>query len=400
MYKFFLLVLFTVVNSQTQKFISIPLFKHVDESGARILQEAVNSGHLTNKSSPTTTLSEKFKDDKYLQYYGRVDIGTPPQKFNISFNPSVSLTLIASNRYRKKCSGYFRSFDEQSSHSYRELGETLELNNGSIAIKMTKDIFHLPNIHIVDQHFGLVMNGTCEDTVYDGVIGLGFSNNYLTFLDNLVKQKSIESSIAGLFLDRNVKSRSGGELSLGNWNRKYVENPATAEYIQIVHPRTWTIKVKSAFIGDEQFTFDRVANIDLNSYFIDIPYFEAQQIVANTGAINYKGNLIVDCKRVNSLPKIYVYIKNSVYTLAGNDYVDTVNSYKGYCTVLIRSSEENTWNLGGAFLSKYYTIFDYVNNEIAFAKLIPPKSKGSWVHARMWYTSPFLLLTFLIHYLR
>lgn len=51
--------------------------------------------------------------------------------------------------------------------------------------------------------------------------------------------------------------------------------------------------ISSSVIGTTQISFDRIANIDTKSYFIDLPMNEADTVSNVIGALNFKGNFIV-----------------------------------------------------------------------------------------------------------
>nr|APC92573.1 midgut cathepsin D-like protein CatD2 [Dysdercus peruvianus] len=383
--------------AHTDAFIQVQLKKSLDDSWMIILKEAVAKAAHRFNSSLSTHLTPRFEEFKYLQHYTKIGIGDPEQTFDFTFNPIYRMVLVPSVAHKKKCGGTFKAYDEPSSHTYQDIHESFVSNEGfKLNAKVTEDTFHIGKLNVSDQSFGLITEGPCRKSVYDGVIGLGFSKNHLTLLDNMSRLGTINSTIAGLYLDKDVRTTLGGEVALGDWNRKLVKNHDLIDFIPIVNTQipAWQIHIPMSFIGETQISFDRYAILDTTSYFIDVPAYEAEIIAKEIQAWNYDGNLIVDCDRTGILPNITLVINQRNYTLQAKDYVDHVNNYKGSCIVLIRSTKDKVWTLGGAFLGNFYTIFHYETKKLAFAELLP-KNQGNIAQITFWLISSLSIFGFL-----
>lgn len=358
-------------------FISIPLHKERNPLVKELLNELVNSSFIINKKSIHPSQDLHFNN---LQYYGHIKIGEPKgQSFKVSFTtlstsiyvPSIAATLSCGPKNHK-------TFIETDSKTFKATGNVTDNNPlPYTSLKEGYDTVEVDGFAVTGQQILLILDGKCDGLVYDGVVGIGFSdlNKNPSLLANLYKNKRIPQYVVGLSLNRNPKCRNQcGEIVFGGWNSTNV-NTKSLSYIDAVrYPYTsnWKIVLNQVLIGSREIVRNRYALIDTSSSFIWLPKSEIKIIENATHMIPYNSFYLLDKLQVKNLPSLTFSIGGLDYTLNGEDYVDTVDDVKGLSIVLIRSNEglqipKDTWILGTAFVGKYYTILDYTNRKVAFA---------------------------------
>jgi len=93
---------------------------------------------------------------------------------------------------------------------------------------------------------------------------------------------------------------------------------------------------------------------------------------------NNYGQYTVNCAKISSMPTISFTIGGNAFSLTPSQYVEV---YSGNICVtpfipadFTGPSNKPLWILGDAFLSFYYSVYDYGNNRIGFAPVSPSQS--------------------------
>jgi phytepsin len=89
---------------------------------------------------------------------------------------------------------------------------------------------------------------------------------------------------------------------------------------------------------------------------------------------NPNGESTIDCSKLPSLPNINIVIGGTTFTLTPSDYILQVSAggesqcISGFIGMDLPPQLGPTWILGDVFIRAYYTIFDYGNSRLGFAK--------------------------------
>jgi hypothetical protein len=333
-------------------------------------------------SSLTAPENESIKDYANAQYFGSVSIGSPPQSFQVIFDtgssnlwvPKVGCTHCGNPFFGKK-----KKYDHAASSTYGEDNGDFNIMYGSGSVSgffSTDDVILADDIVVSSQRFAEVQDAGGLGFAYalgkfDGILGLGFTSisidNTPTVFENAINQGKVDEPVFSFYLGDNAP----GELTFGGYDESKFEGDLT--FVKLDSATYWQIALDTVAAGDfkrdgseEKIT----AIVDSGTSLIIGPKADIQQLAAAVGATpNIMGEYTIDCEKVADIPDI-------VFTIAGVDYAipgpKTVIQAQGTCLFafmgLALPPGAPNWILGDVFMREYYTVFNYSEETIGFAK--------------------------------
>lgn len=327
--------------------------------------------------------SEIIKDYANAQYYGTVSIGSPAQDFQVIFDtgssnlwiPKVGCTHCGIPIIAPK-----HKYDHSKSSSFAEDGGDFEITYGSGSVSgffSKDDVTLADDIVVSGQRFAEVQDAGGLGMAYslgkfDGILGLGFTSISIdhtpTVFENAIKQNVVDQPVFSFYLGDNAP----GELTFGGYDTSKFEGDLV--YVKLLAATYWEIALDGIKAGDysSEGTDDKkiTAIVDSGTSLIAGPKAEIQKLATTVGATpNIMGEYTIDCAKVEDLPDIVFKIDGNDYTIAGKDAVIQAQNTCLFAFVGMDFPPPGPqWILGDVFMRQYYTVFNYVDKTIGFAK--------------------------------
>jgi len=271
-------------------------------------------------------------------------------------------------------------YDESKSSSYEEDGDDFEIVYGSGSVKgfFSKDDVTLADDIVIDgQGFAEVTDAGGLGVAYslgkfDGILGLGFSSisvgGRTTVFENAMMQNKIDQPIFAFYLGDN----NPGELTFGGYDSSKFEGEL--KYVKLEAATYWEITmdlIKAADYKKEATEDDKItAIVDSGTSLITGPKAEIAKLATSIGAkANIMGEYTIDCSKVDDIPDIIFTIDGTEYSVPGPK---TIIQAQGTCLFAFMALDIPApgpqWILGDVFMRQYYTVFNYHDKTIGFAK--------------------------------
>ncbi|KAL2303506.1 hypothetical protein Nmel_008776 [Mimus melanotis] len=213
---------------------------------------------------------------------------------------------------------------------------------------------------------------------FDGILGLAFPKISVEgaepFFDNVMKQKLVDKNMFSFYLNRDPSGVPGGEMVLGGTDPKYYKGEFS--WFNVTRKAYWQIHMDSVDVANGLTVCEGgcEAIVDTGTSLITGPTKEVKKIQEAIGAKPLiKGEYIIPCEKVPTLPSITMTIGEKGFTLTGEQYVLKIVSgggtvcMSGFSGLDIPPPGGPLWILGDVFIGPYYSAFDRDNNRVGFA---------------------------------
>lgn len=327
--------------------------------------------------------SEIIKDYANAQYFGSISIGSPPQSFQVIFDTGSSnlwVPKVGCSHCGLPIIGKKSKYNHDKSGSYEADGKDFEIMYGSGSVSgfwSNDDVVVAEDLTVTAQRFAEIQDAGGLGVAYalgkfDGILGLGFTSISIdgttTVFENLIKQNAVDQPIFSFYLGDN----GPGELTFGGYDSAKFEGDL--EFVKLDAATYWQITLDAIAAGDyhkEGGADDKItAIVDSGTSLMTGPKAEVAKLAQMVGATaNIVGEYTVDCKTLDQIPDVVFTIGGKEYTIPGSK---TVIQAQGTCLFAFMGMDFPSggpqWILGDVFMRQYYTVFNYVDKTIGFAK--------------------------------
>jgi len=353
------------------------LNKEVDAAKGQNLRAAASDESILRDSE-----SEIIKNYSNAQYFGIVEIGTPPQSFEVIFDTGSSnlwVPKVGCTHCGLPFISHKSKYDDSKSSTYEADGADFEImyGSGSVSGFFGKDDVTLAeDIVINDVEFAEVTDAGGLGMAYsigkfDGILGLGFTSISVggvpTIFEEAIKQNKVDQPIFAFYLGDNQP----GELTFGGYDSSKFEGDL--EYVKLESATYWEIALDSIAAGDykKDSADGKITGIvDSGTSLITGPKAEVTKLAEAIGATaNIVGEYTVDCAKVPDLPDVVFTIGGTEYSIPGSKTVIQMGNTCLFAFMALDIPAPGPqWILGDVFMREFYTVFNYHDQTIGFAK--------------------------------
>lgn len=186
---------------------------------------------------------------------------------------------------------------------------------------------------------------------------------------NMIAQRSVEEPVFAFKLTPSSTGK-GGQLTLGGVDPDDYEGPIT--WLPVTKNLYWEVAMKKVQLGDLKIDEPARAIIDSGTSLITMPSMLADYLNTLIGAYPIPGNMYaLDPRTLDKLPSIKFSLGEHDFELMPSEYTIMFDNLcvSVFSGLDIPSDDGRPiWILGDAFMRKYYTVFDWGQRRIGFAR--------------------------------
>ncbi|CAO3599848.1 unnamed protein product [Absidia cylindrospora] len=313
------------------------------------------------------------------QYYGVVELGTPPQPFTVVFDTGSSNLWVPSTHCSSIACFLHKRYDSSQSNSFIENGTDFSIQYGSGSLEgfISQDTLHVGGISLPHQGFAESTKEpgfTFALARFDGILGLGYNTiavqHVVPPFYNMVNRELVDEPVFSFWLNDAGDESDGGELVFGGMDPAHYQGDIT--WAPVTRKGYWQIEMQDIKFDGEYVDLDPIgAAIDTGSSLIVAPSTVAELINKQLGAKkNWSGQYTIDCDKVDDLPEFCFMFAEKDFCLDGKDYILNVQNQciSGFMGMDIPAPAGPIWIIGDVFLRKYYSVYDLGNDRVGLAK--------------------------------
>jgi hypothetical protein len=319
-----------------------------------------------------------INDYENSQYYGKIELGTPPQSFNVIFDTGSSDLWVAGSKCGTSC-GTHSKYNAAKSSTYVANGTVFDIEYGSGPVSgyESEDVLNFGGYNVQNQIFAEVTDASGLGAGYllgkfDGILGLAFpilSVNHVTpAFQNLVAQGLVDQSLFSFFLGNS--DSEAGELLLGGIDTAKYTGDITWQPLSAA--TYWQIALDGISVSGQSYASNAKAIVDSGTSLLTGPTAVVAEIAKKIGAKEIiAGEYMVECA-YDKLPNLDFTIGGKVYTLTPTDYLIPDGKLCLFAMMGMDIPEPTgpLYILGDVFMRKYYTVWDVANKRVGFANAL------------------------------
>ncbi|PLN78877.1 acid protease [Aspergillus taichungensis] len=324
-------------------------------------------------SSPNTVALNQ--DGRDYSYFAKVKVGSQDQDMYMMLDTGGVNTWLFSSDCKSTACSLHNTFGEEASSSLETSDEDWHVGYGTGTVS---GVVGTDNITIGDVDvrlpIGLASEASDDFRSYpmDGIIGLGRAEEgsfgQPTFMDQVKKEKVLDSNIIGFSFSRSSDDEKNGAVTIGGVDKSrysgdisYTDTTGSVSH--------WRIPLDDASVdGDACHFSDRTAIIDTGTSYMLLPPDDAKTLHDHIPGAEASGKetFVLPC---DSTVDLQLTFSGVSYSISHKDYIGDKAS-GSMCLSTIVSHQmfgDDEWLVGDVFLKNVYTVFDYDKNRIGFA---------------------------------
>lgn len=348
--------------------------------------QAAENGGLTPAKQPTAnnTLALAIDADD-VGYIATIQIGTPPQNFNILMDSGSADFWVGSESCQSQqgTCGNHTFLGSKSSSSFVQSNQNFNVTYGSGAVAgvLCQDNVNMAGLQLNNHTFGVANEESVQfsaDTVpFDGLMGLAqsiLSNEKVpTPVESLASNGLISSAISSFKISRLADQLNDGQVTFGGLDPTKFVASTLITIPNVSKVGFWEGALNAITVnGQNTGMAGRTAILDTGTTLIIAPPADTLAVVTMLGGKCDTQQCTIPC---TSNASVALSFGNASFTIDPRDMlllpVD-VNDPTGDCTAGIQPGTIGTdteWLVGDVFLKNAYLSVDTTNNQISLAKL-------------------------------
>lgn len=324
------------------------------------------------------------------EYYGKIEVGSPPQEFTVVFDTgSGNLLLPSKSCTDEACKSHKRfdaaasktavdvAFADQPDKTVEKGGDrdvvTITFGTGEISGIFIKDDICVGSIcthgdfvaatQESDEPFGLVP--------FDGIFGLSLPQMseapHFNIFDCMIRDKVLKSNMFAVFFGGTDTEES--EITFGEYKTSRMASEIF--WVPVSNPGYWQVEMEDITIQNQRQTLchgNCQVAVDTGTSLMAGP-------VDIINALTEKLSVKNDCSNYKGLPDLGFIVGDHILNLKPEDYID--KSEDG-CSVALMTLDipppkGPLFIFGDPFLRKYYTVYDREHLKVGFALAAHPQ---------------------------
>jgi hypothetical protein len=314
-----------------------------------------------------------------LVYIADVQVGTPPQTFQVVADTGSSNFWIPDKTCRGTPCANKHKFDKSASSTYGRDGRpfAIQYGTGSCQGTLGVDTVSFGGIVAEQTTFGqaTVLASFFADQPLDGILGMGWPqiavDGVTPVVHQMIQNNELDEARFGVWMTEETGGDGtiAGEITLGGIDTTKFTGDIT--YTRVTRKGYWQFNINGAKVNGQNVARSGSAISDTGTSLIVGPTSTVRSIASALGGrFNpQQGLYTVDCSKVDSLPDVVFTIENKDFAVTSKSYVLRLD---GLCLLGFESlsGAPIDWILGDVFIRDWYQIYDIGGSQIGFARSV------------------------------
>jgi len=318
-----------------------------------------------------------------LVYIADVQVGTPPQTFQVIADTGSSNFWVPDKTCRGNPCSTKHKFDQSASSTYKRDGRpfAIQYGTGSCSGILGVDTVIFGGISADKTTFGQasVLASFFTNEPFDGILGLGWPqiavDGVTPVVNQMINKGLLDEPRFGVWMTEETEDGDvAGEMMLGGIDNTKFTGPIT--YTPVTRKGYWQFNIGGATVNGNSVASSGSAISDTGTSLIAGPTAGVRNIANALGGRfdSQEGLYTVDCNRVDSLPDVVFKIQNMDFAVSSRSYVLRLD---GKCLLGFEafSGAPIDWILGDVFIREWYQIYDFGGARLGLAQAVPANKR-------------------------